>query len=213
MGVNHVGAAGAQQKMDALWRAVRRVAKQAFTHISVGRGGIRVYGGGEITFEQGGGIRILGDGYIDIDGDLTGAGDLSWTGPWNLSGLGTVTGDVAWSGDLNLTGDIVVTATGRIIAGAIIIDPSTSGGQIGFGADRRIHAGTGFLGIYDGSRFVVFNSSGVTLNGGSGSPTVTVGPTGLTISGLPSIESWAANGAVEGTLWQDTAGKVYRVIP
>ncbi|WP_309129484.1 hypothetical protein [Microbacterium sp.] len=176
-----------RQEFQKLWRELRRVAKATLQNGSIGRAGIRVYDGGRIRIEGGGGIDIVGSGYIRIDGDLTGDGELSWTGPWELLGNGEVTGTVTWSGDLNLTGDITVLGSGRIIAGNITIDPSAAGGRIGFGSDRFMHAGSGFLGVYDGSRFVVFNSSGVAIHGGAGSPTLSVGPGGVRISGLSKV--------------------------
>ncbi len=176
MGVDHIG-----KKMSlAEWdRRIRRLAKATLQNSSIGRAGLRIYEGGRLRIEGGGGIDIVGTGYINIDGDITGAGDFQWSGPWKLLGNGTVSGNVAWSGDLNLTG--------IIRAGNVVINPSAAGGQISFGSNRTIDAGAGFLAIRDGARFMVFNSTGVAINGGSGSPTVTVSVNGVRISGLPKV--------------------------
>lgn len=177
---------------------------------SVTRGRLRVASDDGLVVQQtptgGAGIRVTGlqivDGTLRITGTLEGAGTWTWTGPWTLAGAGTIsgnttgTGTLTWTGPWNLngvgtiagnvtqTGDLNVTGGGSITAGLITIDPSTAGGSIGFGGGRHIDAASGYLGIYDGSRFVVFNSSGVSINGGGG-PTLTVGPGG--IQGIPTI--------------------------
>lgn len=214
MGVDHIGStAGFNQQFQRLKRELRRVAKATLNNGSIGGAGLRVHDAGVIRFEEGGGIVIAGSGYITLDGDLTGIGSFSWSGPWELAGVqGKVTGDVAWSGDLNLTGNIKVLAGGKIQVGGMTITPYTGGGQIDFGNGRTIDASTGYMAIRDGSRFIVFNSSGVAINGGSGSPTVTIATDGLFISGLPTMKSSLAGRAAPGTLWLDGTNKVYKVI-
>lgn len=210
MGVDHLGAGGLAQEIQRIWRELRRVAKATLNNGSIGGAGLRVYGGGEIRFEQGGGVRILGDGYIDIDGDLTGAGDLSWTGPWNLSGLGTVTGDVAWSGDLNLTGNITVLPGGKIQVGDMIIDPA-DGGKVIFPNDAIVQADPGGgIRMIQGLNRVYVGSGLVSMQ--YGSRTIALSASGQRMDGLPTTPSSLANAAPVGTIWSDTSGQLFRVV-
>lgn len=218
MGVDHIGAGQLRQELDRSARAQRRVAKATLQNASIGRAGIRVYDGGWIRIEDGG-LSVTGT--QTVSGTLQGSGTFNWTGPMNLQGAQTITGPTTFTGQMTvngpwkfvgngeITGD--VTLTGDLTAGNVVIRPTTNGGQIGFGSGRRIDAGSGFLGIYDGSRFVVFNSTGVSIYGGGAQ--ISVRSDGITMSGLPTMESAFANGAVEGTIWQDSSGRLYRIIP
>lgn len=198
---------------------------------SVSQGRVRFIGG-LLRVDSGGSVQIVGT--LSIDGTTTVTGSFTVTGPWGLEGDGTITGDVTISGNVtstgiftqngpwNLngvgtiagnvtqTGDLTVTGGGSITAGLITIDPSTAGGTIGFGGGRRIDAASGYLGIYDGGRFVVFNSSGVSINGGGG-PTLTVGPSG--IQGVPSIAlASAPPGSFVGAVVYDNNNALRRVV-
>jgi hypothetical protein len=63
--------------------------------------------------------------------------------------------------------------------------------------------------VYDGSRFIVFNSSGVAISGG-GIPLV-VSSSGVSAD-LPTIPRASANNAVIGSVWMNTAGSMFRVV-
>lgn len=203
MGVDHLGAnAGLRQGLRKQRRESNRAAKATLQNSSIGRAGIRVYDGGWIRIEDGG-LSVTGT--QTVTGTLTGSGTFNWTGPMNLQGAQSITGPTTFTGQMtvngpwklvgagqitgnvNVTGDIEILAGGRVKVGNIIIDPSTAGGQIDLGSGRTIDAGSGFLAIRDGARFVVFNSTGVSINGGSGSPTVTVSVNGVRMSGLPKV--------------------------
>ena len=147
MGVDHLGQAGLQQQIHELWRAVRRISKATLQNSSIGRAVLRFYAGGRIQIEDGGGIDILGAGYITIDGDLSGSGDFDWTGPWEFSGDGTISGDVSLDGDLSL-------GSGRILAGPLIIDKAG-----GYGA--RVYS-TGTL-LLDASGNIVLGANAQAL--------------------------------------------------
>lgn len=148
-------------------------------------------------------------GNVTITGNVTATGTLTQNGPWNLNGAGTIAGDVNQTGNTTQQGNVTLTGGGKITAGLIEISPSVSGGSIQFGSNRRIDAGSGFLGVYDGGRFIVFNSSGVAINGGGG-PTLTVGPGG--VQGIPTIAlSSAPSGAFVGCV-VDTGSGMRRVV-
>lgn len=149
-------------------------------------------------------------GNVTITGNVTATGTLTQNGPWNLNGAGTIAGDVNQTGNTTQQGNVTLTGGGKITAGLIEITPSVSGGSIQFGSGRRIDAGSGFLGVYDGGRFIVFNSSGVAINGGGG-PTLTVGPGG--IQGIPTIAlSSAPTGSFVGCIVADSNGAARRVV-
>lgn len=151
MGVDHPGLS---MSMGDLIRTVRRIARQTIQNASIGRAGIRVYDGGRILFEQGGGVEIRDDGFIIIDGDLTGNGNLNWTGFWRFISAagGEIDGDVALKGNFDLTGKltsagirieggkiyagtgtkqvVIDGTTGRVTIGGMKIDPNDHDGMI-----------------------------------------------------------------------------------
>lgn len=176
-------------------------------------------------------MRVVGTAYVS--GRLEGEGTLSWSGPVYLDGSVEITntldvlaatrlrGDTTIEGLTRLLAELIVEgkitvgnvilADGKIKAGGMTINPDVNGGQIDFGGGRSVNAGTGFLGLYDGDRFVVFNGSGVTLVAGGRS--LSVGPSGIRASGLSTVSETDSGGAVPGTLWAGTDGLVYRVVP
>jgi len=164
------------------------------------RGTLRVEGGGTLIVE----------GTFSVDGTTTVTGTLTVTGPWSLEGDGTITGATSITGDVTIEGDVDVTGAGRIKIGNITLDPSTAGGQINFSDGRRIDAGSGFLGIYDGSRFVVFNSSGVAINGGG--PTLLVGADGIYATGLSTVAQSLVPGSFPDAIVY-YSGEFRRVVP
>ncbi|MEJ6554022.1 hypothetical protein PQI51_03165 [Microbacterium esteraromaticum] len=128
--------------------------------------------------------EINGNGAIDGSVNIT--GPLNVLGVWDLTGNGDITGNV------NLTGDINVTGGGRIKAGLVVINPSSSGGVIEFGAGE-IRGGDG-IGLYPGS-----------------GPSIITSSAGVRIAYLPTIDSASAGGAVPGTVWCNAMGYLYRV--
>ena len=105
---------------------------------AVGRGGIRVHGGGGITIENGG-LNVSGtatisgvleasgtinmtgtftatgdvnlNGPVDIAGDVTSTGHFTQTGPTDLNGTTTVAGDTTVTGDFTVNGPMKTTGT------------------------------------------------------------------------------------------------------
>lgn len=139
---------------------------------------------GSGTFDWTGPMYLRGA--QNITGDVTFTGQMTVNGPWDLVGNGDITGDV------NLTGDINVTGGGRIKAGLVVINPSSSGGVIEFGAGE-IRGGDG-IGLYPGS-----------------GPSIITSSAGVRIAYLPTIDSASAGGAVPGTVWCNAMGFLYRV--
>lgn len=174
---------------------------------SVTEGRLRFIGG-LLRVDSGGRVEIVGT--LEVDGNTTVTGPFSVEGTWTLEGNGDITGDVDLSGDMNVTGDVEVLSGGRIKIGDIILNPTDEGGSLDFGGGKKIHAGSGFLGMYNGSSFIAFNSSGVAISGSSG-PIVTVGPGGLQVSSLPTIDQSFVAGSFPGAIvyW---SGELRRVV-
>jgi hypothetical protein len=191
--------------IQKLVRRVERLESGAILENSSITSGRMRFIGGLLLIDEGGTLQVIGH--------LTGEGDFQWVGPWkfNSPSGGEIAGDVDLSGNFRLTGNITVLPGGKIQVGNIIIDPSTAGGQISLGSGRTIDAGSGYLAIRDGSRFIVFNSSGVSIN--AGGPTVSLTATGMSISGLPTRLSSLANAAAPGSVWLDGSNQAYKIIP
>lgn len=137
MGVDHLGLS---MSLDQLLRIVRREAVATVQHAAFGRGGVRVYGGGFITIENGG---LDVSGTATISGLLTGNGTFDWWGPSVIRGTLNVSGNAAFGGTLGILGattisgavtlnsDLTLGASGQITAGTVRINRFGSyGGQI-----------------------------------------------------------------------------------
>ncbi|KEP72568.1 hypothetical protein HR12_43035 [Microbacterium sp. SUBG005] len=70
------------------------------------------------------------------------------------------------------------------------MNPGVNGGQLEFGNERTINAGSNYLGIYDGERFVVFNEGGVTVYAGGSS--IAFGRTVSAQTGWSTTRIWRA---------------------
>lgn len=134
-------------------------------------------------------MRVVGVAYVV--GRLEGEGDLAWSGNVFLDGPVEITDTLDVLAQTRLRGETTIEGLakllselqveGKITAGVLTIESSANGGQIGFGEERSINAGSGFLGIYDGDRFIVFNQTGVTIF--AGGSTVRVGQAGVEVIG------------------------------
>ncbi|MET4095106.1 hypothetical protein [Arthrobacter sp. UYCu712] len=84
---------------------------------SIGRGGLRVYGGGVITIENGG-LKVTGT--AEIIGRLIASGIIDFTGDV------TVSGPMDVSGILTVTNNLIIASGGKITAGSIELNPDGS---------------------------------------------------------------------------------------
>lgn len=133
--VDHLGIVGLRLEIQKLWTAVRRMSKATLQNASIGRGGLRVYGGGWIRIEDGG---LSVTGVAKVEGRLEGLNGsvLDWDGTVYLRGPTGVQGNFAVSGTTTLSGDVTLNSdlslgTGRILAGPLIIDRNGSyGGRV-----------------------------------------------------------------------------------
>ncbi|WP_404474855.1 hypothetical protein [Microbacterium aerolatum] len=211
MGVQHLGEVGLKQEIALLWRAIRRISKATLQNSSIGRAVLRFYAGGRIRIEDGGGIDIVGGGYINISGNINGSGDFEWTGPMSLKGAQSITGPTTFTGQMTvngpwtfagngqitgnvgLTGDLNVTGGGRIKAGAVTINPSSGGGTIELGSSEIRGSGSG-VGIFPGTGAAIITSEA-----------------GVRIAYLPTISS-ASTGLPPDTIHVDALGYLRRVV-
>lgn len=201
--------------LNDLWgwvqRLVRRVERlesgAMLENASITNGRLRIIAG-TLRVDSGGRLEVVGT--VQIDGTTTVTGTFTVSGPWNLTGNGTITGNVTISGKLvqngewelngngKIQGNVDVVGGGKIKAGNVEITPSAAGGSVNFGGSRGINAGSGFMGIYDGSRFIVFNASGIALN--AGGPNVVIGSSSIQISGLPTIPQASVPGSFKDAI-------------
>lgn len=106
-------------EFDALLRDVRQMRYATpLNGASIGSGGLRVYGGGVITIENGG-LKVTGtaeiigtliaSGIIDFTGDVTISGPLTVSGATDITGPLTIAGTTDITGNTTVTGDMTVT--------------------------------------------------------------------------------------------------------
>ncbi|TQL87203.1 hypothetical protein [Microbacterium saperdae] len=158
MGVDHLGGDGLAQQFAKIWAAIRDISKATFQNASIGRGGLRVYGGGWIRIEDGG-LAITGT--QTVSGRLEGNGVLDWEGTVYFRGPTGVQGNFAVSGATTLSGAVTLNnnltlGTGRITAGPITIDRNGSyGGRIYSSGTLLLDAATS---VVSGSSFQAIGS-------------------------------------------------------
>lgn len=186
---------------------------------SVSAGRLRFIGG-LLRVDSGGRVEIVGTlqvdgtstvtGQFNVNGPFTFAGNGSITGELTITGPVTISGDVDLTGLMRVTGDVeiigdgkitiggIVIGEGKIKAGGMTINPDVNGGQIEFGSGRTINAGSNYLGIYDGDRFVLFNAAGVTVYAGGSS--ISFSSEGIRATGLTNHTD------MEGRRWVTVDG-------
>lgn len=208
------------KEVRELKREVERLkSSRMLENASVTNGRLRFIGG-QLRIDSGGSVVIVGS--LQIDGTTVATGTFRIEGPWTFTGNGTISGNVNITGTLTqngtwvfngngtITGDVNVTGGGRIRAGTIVINPSTNGGTIEFGA-HTIYASGNVMSInHSSGAQVVLNTSGVNLIGGG--KVLSLQNTGASLSGLPTISRSSANNATVGSLYMDSSSQIYRVV-
>ncbi|WP_136045332.1 hypothetical protein [Microbacterium sp. K41] len=190
---------------------------------AIGRAVLRFYAGGRILIEDGGGVEIRDSGFILIDGDLTGAGDFDWTGTLKQTGpstfegptvfTGTInaTGNTAWAGTMSIVGDIVVLPGGKILAGNMLIDPTTNGGSIKFAGGPEVYASGSKLSLYSGLGAFIELDGGMAKINGPGARWLEVNSSGFRMVNLPSKTSASVGGLPAGVVHADSSGNLFRI--
>ncbi len=157
-------------------------------------------------------MRVVGIAYVE--GRLEGEGTLSWSGRALLDGPVEITDTLHVLAATTIEGLVKLLSElqveGKITAGILTIEPNQNGGQLGFGDGRSINAGSGFLGIYDGERFVVFNSTGVTIY--AGGSRITVGAAGFEFFGVKTIRQSDVPGSFPNAAVIDSGGYLRKVV-
>lgn len=159
MGVDHLGL---QISMDQLLRMVRREAIATMQHAAFGRGGLRVYGGGFITIENGG---LDVEGTATVAGVLTGNGTFDWWGPSILRGTVNVTGSMYTSGEMGISGALTVAGSTLLNGAATLNNNLTLGtGRIVVG-NLVIQKAGGFSGQLLSSGILYLQGAGIRCTG------------------------------------------------
>ena len=211
--------------------------------INIENGGLIVNGTATIHGTLNADGTITFSGTVDISGPLTVSGDTDITGALTIAGTTDITGDTTVAGDLDVNGpmkttgtlsvegvstlknDLNVTSGGKIVAGAVTVDPSYLSGSVKFSNGTYVAAtpngaqmavtGIAAVGLgvsttqafmnADGG-YVTTTASGVNL-AAYGGASMTVTTAGVTMAGLPTKSGVTAN------LYIDPANnKVYRVV-
>lgn len=168
---------------------------------SIGAGGLRVHSGGVITIENGG-LKVTGS--AEIIGSLVASGTIEFNGPVDITGPLTIAGKADITGPTKVTGNLDVEGGGQIKAGNTRISPSAANGGIEFVSGGGV-GGNGGTVAMRGSSDAGF-LAGTTAGMFAGGVTLTVSPTQVTISGLPTTTTGAAN------VHMDSSGRLYRKI-
>lgn len=201
MGVDHPNL---PMSLGDLMQKVRREAVAALQNSSIGRAGLRFYAGGRALFQGGGGIQIDDDGYIILNGNMTGEGEFDWSGNAIFRHTVNIVGPTA------LGATLTVTAAGKIIVGDMVIDP-TSGGSVTFPNGAVVSAdGLGGVQMRQGANSVFVSPGLVSMQYGARSYAISA--SGHQMGGLETTPSSLAGGAVPGTVWSDSSGELFRVV-
>lgn len=196
MAVDHPGM---NMSLDMLVALIRRQVVATLQNSSIGQAGLRVYGGGWITIENGG-LSVTGSALVS--GSLQVTGTLLQIGPWSMEGDGTISGNVDGSGSLRWTGDWELQGNGEIsgdvtITGALDVTGKTrlrgkttlendleilAGGKIKVGDMVIDPAGAGKITFANGTE-VRAGEGGVTIANGVSSVTVAPGFTRIGVGG------------------------------
>lgn len=196
MGVDHPGLA---MSLGDLVRMVRREAVAALQNSSIGRAGLRFYNGGKALFQGGGGIQIDDDGYILLNGNMTGVGVFDWSGNAIFRHTVNIVGPSA------LGATLTVTNAGKIIVGNIIIDPTISGGAVAFANGAQVFTDATTIQVFKGNSVVQVSDTQAKMQVGGTSVRVQDGK--VFVNG---ISGRSGTGLPVGTLGVDPDGEMWR---
>ncbi|MGF6824006.1 hypothetical protein M2317_002931 [Microbacterium sp. ZKA21] len=187
--------------------------------------------GALLRIDSGGRLEVIGTwrfvGAGAITGDVVAEGKWTQNGSWELNGPGDIAGDVDLTGNFDLTGvftsgnvriedgkiyvgtganQIVIDgATGNIIAGAMRIDPSASGGAVVFNTGAELRSEGDLTWLVHGNNGVAVDGSQVIVR--YGARQLRIASDGVKITGLPTrtgtaLPSGAVGADADGTLWR-----------
>lgn len=199
---------------------------------SIGAGGLRVYGGGVITIENGG---LSVTGFATISGELNGDGTINWTGPVNFSGPVTITGTLDVSAATRLRGETTIEGIakllselqveGKITAGNVTIEedvitvgggssPATlRDGALGFGTGGKVEADTvnGGVRMAVGTSRVYVGGSAAAMQ--AGAYALLISGAGFTFSNMPTTpKSLTPDNSPIGSPYITPDGQMFRVV-
>ncbi|WP_153001335.1 M23 family metallopeptidase [Microbacterium testaceum] len=210
---------------DIFYR-LRKLESGAFLENSSVTNGRLRFIGGLLLIDSGGTLQVVGH--------LSGDGDFVWSGPWAFTGAGEITGNVDLTGNLDVvdSGKITVGnirieggkiyvgtgsaqividgATGKITAGNMTMDPTTSGGALTFQNGAQVFTDTDTIQLYKGNSVVQVSEDYARLQ--NGGDVVEIDGDGVRISpgGIPTALD------TDGLQWlaiEVATGRIKRVPP
>lgn len=211
MGVLHPG--NLRQQLDRERRLQRQAAHQSpLSQSSVHRGGVLIKSPEGILVEtvDGGQAGMRVTGLQVVDGTLRITGTLEVDGQVVGSGTFTFDGPAVFKNTVELRNLLTVLGAGKIKAGNITIDPTVSGGAIVFQNGAQVFTDASTIQVYKGNSVVQISDDYAKLQYGGN--VIQIDQNGVLLSGLPTITRANANNAVVGTLFQNPAGRVFRVV-
>ena len=147
------------------------------------------------------------NGVTDVGGAFTVTGLTKLQGNTTVSGTLDVTGNMASKGTLSIEGittlknDLILTGGGKITAGNVTIDPTSSGGAVLFSTGGGIQgAGGDFVAKGAGNAGFLSNDTAALF---AGSKQITVSDSGYKFASVPTTTS-AAN------VYMDASGNLFR---
>lgn len=100
--------------------------------------------GGQTRFIGPNSIIVVGSGRVDgtwlVNGHLQGAGEMNWTGPWQMLGNGSILGNLVTSGTTTLGGSVLVTGDTTVAGNFGTIGDTTLGGTVHIVGDTELDA-------------------------------------------------------------------------
>lgn len=149
----------AQGNLADIFRRLRALEHASNMNSSaVGRGGIRVHGGGGITIENGG-LVVSGSatisglleatGTINMSGVFTASGDVNLNGPVDIAGNTTITGDVTSAGHFTQTGPTDLNGVTTIAGNTNVTGDFTVTGPTDLNGETTIAGDTTVTGTFD----------------------------------------------------------------
>lgn len=158
------------------------------------------------------------DGTTTISGNTSVTGDFTVTGPTDLNGVTTIAGNTTVTGNFDVNGPMKTTGTlsvegvttlkndlnvttGKIIAGAVTVDPGYLSGSVRFSNGSYLAATPNGAQLIRGSGAVTVSNGQADM--GVGGNTIIVNTTGTFLSGLPTTTEPA-------NLYVSDSGRVYK---
>jgi hypothetical protein len=175
---------------------------------AIGRGGIEVYDGGEITITNGG-LSVTGKatitGILEADGTITFTGNFTQTGPTVFQGTLSVEGVTTVKNDFN------VTTGGKIKVGtAMVLDPSVSAGALVFSNGAQVFTDATTVQMFKGGSVCQVDDASAKIQATGGY--VKVDSSGVNLNGPLRNTSGSTITGVTANVYMDASGNIKKIV-